>query len=311
MSKKLLIPLLLLLVILLVAAGVWYFPGKTVALFQPAGLIANQMHGLFLFAVLLSLFGLVPIFTFAIYVAIKYRADNPKADYAPEVLYNKKVSLAWFAVTVAIIGVLGVASWKTTHQLDPYRPLDGGKTPVVIQVVALQWKWLFLYPDQQVATVNEVVFPANTPITFELTADAPMNSFWIPQLAGQVYAMEGMVTKLHLMADKPGIYEGATAEISGEGFASMRFKAKSVSEADFKTWVATTKTGADFLSLDNYTRLAKPSDKVDPKSYYGYQAGLYDTIIMKFMPEGGMGHPTDAMASPTPMSMDHMEMMEH
>lgn len=263
---------------------VWYLQGKTVAVLQPQGLIASQQRDLFVFAILLSLVVLIPVFAFTIYVVWRYRASNDNPTYQPNWNNNKKLSLAWFLVTVIIIGAIGVASWKTTHALDPYRPLNVDAEPMVIQVVALQWKWLFLYPDQALATVNYVAFPEKTPVVFELTADAPMNSFWIPQLAGQIYAMEGMVTKLHLMADTTGEYKGSPAEISGEGFADMMFTAKSMSKHDFNNWVQSSQASSKYLDDASYTALAKPGSS-KPITYAAYQPGLYDKIVMKYMPD--------------------------
>jgi cytochrome o ubiquinol oxidase subunit 2 len=288
---------------------VWYMQHHTVALFHPAGLIALQEHRLFVFAVLLSLVGLVPVFTLAVVIAIKYRAGRTTARYTPNWQYHKGLSLVWLAVLVGIIGTVGVVSWRTTHQLDPYRPLaDNGHQPLTIEVVALQWKWLFIYPGQGIATVNHLTMPVDTPVTFRLTADAPMNSFWLPQLAGQMYAMEGMVTQLHLQADQPGTYQGVSAEISGEEFASMRFTAQAVSQPDFTDWVTKARLSSTFLDQATYDQLAKPARQTAPITYSGYQPGLYDTIVMKFMPKPADHSAADAgiMTTNTPAMMMEM-----
>jgi len=173
----------------------------------------------------------------------------------------------------------------TSHSLDPSKPLASDKKPLRVQVISLQWKWLFLYPDQHVASVNYLPLPVNTPINFQLTSDAPMNSFWVPQLGGQIYTMSGMSTQLHLMASQTGDYNGSSANISGDGFADMRFKAHVTSQADFDAWVRETTTTSPQLTLDQYNVLAKPSSELSHTSYAFPVAydGLYDTVIMKYM----------------------------
>jgi cytochrome o ubiquinol oxidase subunit 2 len=262
----------------------WYLQGKTVAILQPAGLIANQQRDLFVFTALLGLFMVLLVFAFLIFTVIRYREGNDATDYRPNWNFNPTLSLLWLALTVVVIAVVGVASWKTTHALDPYRPIAHAEKPLIIQVVSLQWKWLFLYPEQQIASVNLVAFPEKRPVQFQLTSDAPMNSFWIPQLAGQIYTMEGMVTKLNIMADTTGEYQGSPAEISGEGFADMMFTAKSMSSNDFDEWVLSAKASSAMLDSVTYESLAKPGD-ADRRLYSSYQPSLYTDIVNKFMPD--------------------------
>jgi cytochrome o ubiquinol oxidase subunit 2 len=182
-----------------------------------------------------------------------------------------------------IIVILGVVTWQSSHELDPYKDLDSSVAPVNVQVVALQWKWLFIYPDQQIATVNELIIPEKTPINFTITSDAPMNSFWIPSLGSQVYAMSGMSTELRLMADKTGEYRGSSANISGTGFADMNFMAKSRTKADFDAWVQQTKHLDTGLDEATYKTLAEPDVKERPLYYSLKDVDLYDKIIMKYM----------------------------
>jgi cytochrome o ubiquinol oxidase subunit 2 len=177
--------------------------------------------------------------------------------------------------------------WNSSHDLDPYKPLDSAVKPVTIQVVALRWKWLFIYPEQGVASVNYVQFPEDTPVNFVITSDAPMNSFWIPQLGGQVYAMPGMSTKLHLIADHTGDYAGSSANLSGAGFASMKFRARSTSSSDFDEWVRTIKQSDSLLTADNYANdLAMPSQN-NPVEYYMLgDDNLYESALGKSMMHG-------------------------
>lgn len=176
--------------------------------------------------------------------------------------------------------MLGVITWKGCVELDPFRPLEMNKKPLKIQVIALQWKWLFIYPEQKIATVNFFQFPEQTPINFDVTADAPMNSFWIPELGGQIYAMPGMNSKLHLMADREGSFRGSSANLSGTGFSGMRFIAKASSDADFNTWVESVKQSNQ--SLD-YDQLVKPSSYVPEAFYLLADENLYDQVVMKYM----------------------------
>jgi cytochrome o ubiquinol oxidase subunit II len=186
-------------------------------------------------------------------------------------------------VPLILISILAVITWKSSHDLDPFKPLNSSTPPMTIQVVSLQWKWLFIYPKQNIATVNLVQFPVNTPISFEITSDAPMNSFWIPQLGGQIYAMSGMSTHLQLMASQPGEYRGESANISGAGFAGMHFSAKASSAADFDQWVQLVRLTKGSLSDAAYNKLAAPTQN-DPVSYYSSVSnGLYNTVVDKYM----------------------------
>lgn len=295
---------LLSFVLLIVAACiglVLFFASSDIPVLEPKGTIAEQQRNLIVFASLLSLVVILPVFVLTFYIAWKYRASNKKAKYAPDWDRNKKLEFTWWAIPCAIILVLAGVAWQTSHSLDPFRPIKSDKEPLTVQVIALQWKWLFIYPEQRIAAVNYVQFPKDRPITFEITADAPMNSFWIPSLGGQIYAMAGMKTKLHLMADQTGTYLGSSANISGEGFAGMKFKAVASTEANFERWVAQVKKAPTVLTIDEYNKLAAPS-KNNKVTYYTSDGGLHDTVIMKYMqpsPEGSAG------------GLNHQEGMSH
>lgn len=269
---------------------------KSIALLDPKGIIAMQERTLLYTAVLLSLFGLIPVFALTVFISWKYRASNTKAAYAPDWTTGTKLELTWWGILSLIILILAIITWNSTHALDPHKPIKADTRPMTIQVVALQWKWLFIYPEQNIATVNFIVFPEKTPITFELTADAPMNSFWIPQLGGQMYAMEGMVNKIHLMANAPGEFPGTAAEISGSGFAGMKFLAKATSQAGFTAWVQSVKTSPQALRPETYQELAKPSENNQRASYASVEKDLYNQIVMKFMaPQKASGHEPSTM----------------
>jgi cytochrome o ubiquinol oxidase subunit 2 len=282
MKTKVFIALLIILDALLV---LWILLHRmNFAVFNPAGTVARGERNLFFFAAGLGLSVVIPTVLATFFIAWKYREDNQKATYTPEWHKNVVVEVIRWSFLCLIIAILAVAMFATVHKLDPMTPIQAEKKPITIQVVALQWKWLFIYPEQHIATVNFVEFPEKTPVDFQLTADAPMNSFWIPQLGGQIYAMSGMVTQRHLIADHAGEYQGVDAEISGEGFASMRFTAKAVSDQDFAAWVQSVQASNKPLNQGSYNELAKPSTATPITSYAPVEKSLYDSIIMKFMP---------------------------
>lgn len=256
--------------------------GHTVDILNPAGLIGRQELGLMQTAVLLMLIVVVPVFVITGLIVWRYRAGR-QARYTPDWDHSVALELVWWAIPLAIIAILAVIAWQSAHRLDPFKPLASQTKPLTVQVVALQWKWLFIYPEQGVASVNDLELPAGTPINFQITADAPMNSFWIPQLGGQIYAMPGMVTQLHLVADRPGRYNGYSANISGTGFAAMHFTATATSQADFTAWVTKLKQTAKPLSFAAYGRLAQPATASRPSYYAGVEHSLYNDLVMKYM----------------------------
>ncbi len=252
-------------------------------LLQTRGEIANRERDLLVFAAGLALLVLVPVYFMIFSFAWRYRAGH-KQDYKPEWDTHKGYEALWWGIPIAIIGVLAVVTWVTSHSLDPFKPLASNQKPLQVQVVALQWKWLFIYPEEKMASVGEVAFPAGRPVEFTMTSDAPMNSFWIPQLAGQIYVMSGMSTKLHVAADVPGEYEGLSSNISGKGFADMRFTARAMTLGDYQAWVSAAQQADKSLSWDAYEALAKPG--ASKLQYFRLQdAAIYDRVIMKYMGE--------------------------
>ena len=263
-----------------------YFHGHSLVILNPAGVVAHKERNLIYVALLLSLIVVVPVFVMLFGFAWKYREGNHKATYQPNWDHHPMAETIWWVVPLLLITVLGVIAWNSSHELDPFKALVSDKQPLQVQVVALDWKWLFIYPQQHIASVNFVQFPVDTPVNYTITSDAPMNSFWIPALGGQVYAMSGMSTQLHLMANKIGDFKGASANISGKGFAGMKFVARSSSANDFDQWVASIKRDQPTLNQTNYTDLAEPSEN-NPACFYGsVDSDLYDSIIMKYMAPG-------------------------
>jgi len=258
--------------------------GCKMAILNPMGPIAAEEKHLMITAVLLMLIVVIPTIILTCVISYKYRASNTKAKYRPDFTHSNKLEAIWWGIPIAIIAVLGTITWKTSHSLDPYKPLDSKVAPITIQVVSLEWRWLFIYPQQHIATMNFVEFPANTPVDFEITSDAPMNSFMIQQLAGQIYAMAGMQTKLHLLATTPGDYYGRSVSFSGDGFANMQFTARAApSQTAFNQWVKSVQQSPNKLTLDSYNKLVPASSDTSTIYYSTVVDGLFNTIMMKYM----------------------------
>jgi cytochrome o ubiquinol oxidase subunit 2 len=289
MLKKVKLPLLIVLILGVIAAAVAYLRTVNIAVLNPKGTIAHQQRSLMIIASLLAVLVVVPVFAMTIIISVRYRAGNQskkKPKYTPDDDHNRLFESLWWGIPIVIILALSVVTWTSTHALDPFKPLNSPNKPLHIQVVALQWKWLFIYPDQHVASVNVVHMPVNTPVEFEVTSDAPMNSFWIPQLGGQIYGMSGMSAQLHLMASQTGSYRGSSANISGAGFADMHFQAVASSQGDFNEWVRYAQSSDSELTSASYKTLAKPSEDAPAASMRLASNDLYDTIVMKYMGHG-------------------------
>lgn len=253
------------------------------AVLNPKGSVAEQQRSLMLVATLLMLIVVIPVFFMAFFFTWKYRESNTKATYEPEWDSSKIAESVWWGFPLAIILILSIITWTSTHALDPFKPLNSNTSPLRVQVVALQWKWLFIYPEQNIATVNYLQIPTDRPINFEITADAPMNSFWIPQLGGQIYAMAGMSTQLHLIADESGSYRGSSANLSGKGFSGMHFIAEAVTNERFNTWIEDTQLASTELNHSLYAELAKPSENEPPQLYTATDDSLYSSVMDRYV----------------------------
>ena len=276
---------LIFLALILIALGLFaalFFYGSQSAVLNPKGMIAFKQRQLILTTTLLMLIVVIPVFFITCIFCWKYRADRLE-KYTPNWGDSVLAECIWWGLPFVIITILSIITWKSCHDLDPFKPIESDRKPMTIQVVALQWKWLFIYPEQKIATVNYLQFPEKTPIDFEITADAPMNSFWTPQLGGQIYAMPGMRTKLHLIAAEPGVFRGSSANLSGRGFAGMHFMAKASLEDEFDNWVQEVKSSSDGLTLDRYLLLAEPSENNPVETYVLKDVGLFEEIVMKYM----------------------------
>ncbi len=269
--------------------------GCQAVLLSPSGDVALQQRNLMLISTGLMLTVILPVMALTVFFAWRYRA-SAKAEYDPDWNHSLPLEVVIWAVPLLIIVILGALTWMGTHLLDPYRPLNrisatapiatpqGGeaqvrKQPLVIQVVALDWKWLFLYPQQGIASVNEVVAPVNQPIEFRITASSVMNSLFIPALAGQIYAMPGMQTKLNAVINHAGDFEGFSANYSGEGFSGMRFRFRGVEGNGFEDWVKAARDKGDKLGREEYLVFERPSEREPARQFGSVAPDLYDAIL--------------------------------
>ena len=262
--------------------------GCTLVVLSPSGDIASQEGRLLVVATGLMLIVIVPVIVLTILFAWRYRVSNQEARYEPDWNHSTKLELVIWGGPLLIIIALGLITWITTHTWDPYRPLDriSAQQPISadvktlnVEVVALDWKWLFIYPDLGIASVNELAAPVNVPIRFKITASTVMNSFYIPALAGQIYAMPGMETKLHAVINHPGKFDGFSANYSGAGFSNMRFQFLGMSQQDFDNWVQVNKSNVNILTRSSYLALEKPSIK-EPVHFYGsVSPDLFGAVI--------------------------------
>jgi cytochrome o ubiquinol oxidase subunit II len=258
---------------------------SSIILFDPKGPIGEAERSLIIASIALMLIVLIPVFIMTFWFARKFRASNTESTYMPKWSHSAKIEFFMWAVPFAIVTVLSILAWTSTHSLDPYKPIDSTEKPINIEAVSLDWKWLFIYPDQNIAAVNEITFPVNVPVSFKLTSDTVMTSFFIPQLGSQIYAMGGMQTRLSLMANQPGVYAGHNQQISGRGYADMHFKAKAVSMEEFRSWAQKVKQSAEKLDEARYEKLAKPSVGYHPVTYFSsVKPGLFVYIIRKSDP---------------------------
>ena len=264
---------------------------------NPAGDIAAQQGQLVITATLLMLIIIVPVIFLTLLFAWKYRQSNTEARYEPEWHHSTSLELVIWTVPLLIIIALGALTWIGTHKLDPYRPLDRisatkaldpNVKPLEIQVVSLDWKWLFFYPEQGIATVNEVAAPVDRPILFKLTSANTMNAFYVPDLAGMIYTMPGMQTELNAVINRAGEFKGMSSHYSGAGFAGMSFKFKGMAEEDFAKWIAQAKTEGKPLDPATYLNLAKPSERNPVERFSTVADGLYNKVLNRCVEEGKM-----------------------
>lgn len=252
--------------------------GCSQGILDPQGPVAAAQKTILLNAVGIMLFIVVPVIVATLGVAWWFRAANGRSRYRPGWTYSGKIEAVTWSIPAMVILVLGGVAWTGSHELDPPRPLASEAPTVEIEVVSLDWKWLFIYPREGVATVNAMVVPAGSPISLRLTSGSVMNSFFVPQLGSQIYTMAGMTTRLNLLADRPGRYPGLSAQFSGDGFSGMRFRVEAVSREQFAAWAEASRGEAAVLDAQAYVALARPSQRVAPMIYGKVEPGLFGTI---------------------------------
>ena len=262
---------------------------------NPAGDVARQQRDIIYISTGLMLLIIVPVLILIVVFAWRYRKGNG-GTYDPDFDHSTSLELVIWSAPLLIIIALGALTWSSTHLLDPFRPLDRiasgqeatapNAAPLRVQVVAMDWKWLFIYPDQGVASVNELYVPVNRQVKFEITSTNMMNAFYAPTLAGMIYAMPGMQSQLHAVLNRPGIYEGMSSNYSGAGFTDMRFKLYGVDDAGFASWVGQAKGSGRSLDLATYRLLEKPSEKVPPMRFSAVPADLYQHILERCVEPG-------------------------
>lgn len=254
---------------------------------DPLGPVGADDATILIDATLIMLAIVVPTILLAFWMAWKYRASNTKAEYLPYWSYSGRIEAVVWSIPILTIMFIGGVIWIGSYRLDPFKPLASKKPVLEVQVVSLDWKWLFIYPQQGVATVNQLVMPAGTPVHFSITSASVFNVFFVPRLGSMIYAMPGMVSQLHLQADKPARLWGISAQFSGDGFSDMHFQVRSVSDAEFGTWVQAAKTGGvGALDRAAYTQLARQSQNVKPYSYASVDLKLFDAVAMQHVPPG-------------------------
>ena len=246
---------------------------------DPQGPIASAQLLLLINSTEIMLVVVVPVILATLAFAWWYRSSNARASRSPDQAYEGRIEFVTWSIPGLIVILLGGVIWIGSHQLDPRAPIPANTKPLRIEVVALDWKWLFIYPDQSIAAVNQLVVPVGTPIEFRLTSATVMNSFFIPQLGSQIYTMGGMTTHLNLMADNPGEFPGLSANFSGDGFAEMRFVVRAVPAGDFDAWVTQVRGSGSALDDAAYAALAKPSIAVPPRTYRSAEPKLFERII--------------------------------
>jgi cytochrome o ubiquinol oxidase subunit II len=252
---------------------------QSAGILDPRGPIASAELLLLLNSTAIMLVVVVPVVLATLGFAWWYRSSNPRASRSPDESFEGRIEFVVWSIPALIVILLGGVIWIGSHQLDPRAPIQGKADPLRVEVVALDWKWLFIYPDQGIAAVNQLLLPVGTPVDFRLTSATVMNSFFIPQLGSQIYTMGGMTTHLNLLADQPGEYPGFSANFSGDGFAEMRFIAKAVPAGDFDAWVTQVRAAGSALDKAGYAQLAKPSIAVPPTTYRSVEPNLFDRII--------------------------------
>jgi len=254
---------------------------KNMMLFNTKGPIGEDQMNILVIASLLMLIVILPVFVMIIWFSLKYKSSKSSNDYQPE--WSSSNTIEWFiwSIPILIVGILSYITITKTYELDPYTPIDHTKEEVKIEVVSMDWRWLFIYPEEGVASVNELVVPEKTPLNFRLTSASVMTSFFIPQLGSQMYAMSGMQTHLNLLASEKGEFRGQNQEFSGKGYKNMHFKVKSVSEDDYQKWLDNLKNSKEKLDWDRFSKLSIADTSRSVIYFSNPDKNLFENILQK------------------------------
>lgn len=282
--------LIMLLFLIMQPLTILQFKEK-IALLFPKGVIALKERNLLFISQALMLFVIIPVYLLTFIFCWKYRANHRQKHYDPDLIDNWLAECVWWGFPLVMTLIISAITWQKTYELDPFKPVASDKKAVNIQVIALNWKWLFIYPEEGIASINFFQFPKATPLHFEITADAPMNSFWLPALGGQIYAMPNMKTELNLIADETGDFRGSSANLSGEGFAGMHFVARASSEEEYKKWVEGAKESSSTLNWEKYQHLVTPTSHHPIELYQLKENHLFNKVLNKNM------HPKESVKS--------------
>lgn len=280
-----------------VLIGVATLGGCADGVFDPKGPVAFAERQILLNALGIMLAIVIPVILATLGVAFWFRASNERARYRPNFKYSGRIEMLVWSIPAMTVFLVGGVAWVGSHELSPRKPIASTVKSLRVQVTSLDWKWLFIYPDEGVASVNRLIVPVGTPVSLDLTSSGVMNSFFVPQLGSQIYTMVGMITHLHLQADYAGTYRGFSAQFSGEGFSDMRFDADVVSGDKFAQWLDAARSIGPELDAKSYADLAKPSAAVAPFTYRSVAPGLFDSIVVSEMQSD------DAMCRRSPTSM--------
>jgi len=253
---------------------------------DPAGPVGAQDASILIDATLIMMVVAVPTILLAFYMAWRYRASNTKAEYLPQWSFSGRIEAITWAIPILVIMFLGGVIWIGSHELDPFKPLKSKVPAEEVQVVSLDWKWLFIYPREGIATVNQLVVPAGTPVHFSITSDSVFNVFFIPRLGSMIYAMPGMISQLYLQADHPTVLDGQSSQFSGDGFSDMRFRVDSVPPAQFAAWAAGAHGAGPMLDRNAFAALARQSQNVKLFTYGAIDPGLFQAIASETIPPG-------------------------
>jgi cytochrome o ubiquinol oxidase subunit 2 len=284
-----------LLAVVLIGAAI--LGGCTEGVLDPKGPIAVAERQILLNSLGIMMAIVIPVIVATLGVAFWFRASNERALYRPNFAYSGRLEVLVWSIPAMTVFLVGGVAWVGAHDVSPRKPIASTVKPLRVQVASLDWKWLFIYPDQGVASVNQLTIPVGTPVSLELTSSGVMNSFFVPQLGSQIYTMAGMTTRLHLQADHSGTYRGFSAQFSGDGFSGMHFDANAVPNEKFTQWLEAARSTGPELDAKSYADLAKPSEAVTPFTYRSVAPGLFDSILVTEMQSD------DAMCRKNPTSM--------